>query len=345
MAQHILIIRFSSAGDIVLTSPFLRAVRRRYPDAHVDFAVKREFASLVEHSPYVDRVVALEPDAGIRTLMRLKSDLIAECRGEYDIVVDLHDSLRSRHLRFGLGRTLAVVRKPTLAKWLLVHRKIDRLRPIVPIPLRYLEAGRELGLEDDGRGLELHLGGAMSPVAAISERPTVAIAPGARHFTKQWPIEHYNTLARTMHTERGARIVLLGAESDRASCAAIAAGIPDAINLAGRTALLESAAAIDACDVVVTNDSAMAHIAAARQRPVVAIFGSTVRQFGFAPFRVESRIIENEGLYCRPCTSIGRDACPEGHFRCMREIAPDRVSLAAYDLMHALERRSDQPAR
>lgn len=330
--MKILVIRFSSAGDIILTSPFLRALRRRYPEARVDFAIKEEFAPLVEHSPHVDRLIRLPAGAGLRVLMRLKSTLIAEIGGEYDIVFDLHDSLRSRHLRFGLGRQVSVVRKPTLAKWLLVRRKIDRLQPIVPIALRYLETGRSFGIEDDGDGLELHVGGTLAPITSSPGRPTIGIAPGARHYTKRWPAERFRALAESLVATTNARVVLFGAEGDRGLCADIARGLPDSVNLAGRSTLLEAAAACDVCDVIVTNDSAMSHVAAARRRPVVAIFGSTVRQFGFAPFRTPSVVVENEGLYCRPCTSIGRESCPETHFRCMLELDVDRVAHAVREI-------------
>jgi heptosyltransferase-2 len=324
--MRVLVIRFSSAGDIILTSPFLRALRRRYPEAEVHFAVKEEFASLVAHSPHVDRVVRLPRGAGVGALLRLKSALIAEVGGEYDVVFDLHDSLRSRHMRFGMGRRTAIVRKPTLAKWLLVRRKIDRLQPIVAIPERYLETGRDMGIVDDGDGLELHIGDTLAPIAAAPGRLTVGLAPGARHFTKRWPADRWRALAEDL-AGSGARLVLFGSDDERELCAAIARGL-DAMNLAGRSTLLESAAACDVCDVVVTNDSAMSHVAAARRRPVVAIFGSTVRQFGFAPFRTPSEIVENAGLYCRPCSTIGRDRCPEGHFRCMLELPIDAVSGA-----------------
>lgn len=323
--MKILVIRFSSAGDIILTSPFLRALRSRFPDATVHYAIKEEFAPLVRHSPHVDRLIELATGSGFGALMRLKSSLIAEVDGAYDIVFDLHDSLRSRHLRFGLGRELSVIRKPALAKWLLVNRKVDRMSPPVPIPLRYLQTGAAFGIADDGGGLELHLGNTLSPIVATLDRLTIAIAPGARHFTKRWPVDRYRALAHMLAREHNARIILLGGADDRTDCATIADGLTDVINLAGRVSMLESAAACESCDVVVTNDSAMSHVAAARRRPVVAIFGSSVQQFGFAPFRTESTVAENQGLYCRPCSSIGRSMCPEGHFRCMLEIAPETV--------------------
>lgn len=323
--MKILVIRFSSAGDIILTSPFIRALRRRYPGGEIHYLTKRAFAPLVEHSPHLNRVIAMEPGTGLGGLARLKSSLIRDNGGDYDIVFDLHDSLRSRYVRFGLGRSVATIVKPTLAKWLLVRRKVNRLRPIVPIPLRYLAVGAPFGLEDDGLGLELHLGPTLAPILPDG-RPTIAMAPGARHMTKQWPPEYFVELGRRLASGHGARIVLLGSPDERELAEEIATAIGhDATNLAGRTTFLEAAAALDAADVAVTNDSAMAHIAAARGRPVVALFGSTVQEFGFAPFRTPSTVVEVEGLPCRPCTTIGREACPLGHFRCMREILPERV--------------------
>jgi heptosyltransferase-2 len=333
--MKILVIRFSSAGDIVLTTPFLRAVRRRFPEAEIHFMTKRAFAPLVEHSPHLNRIIAIESGWGLRELAAMKAGLRRENGGDYDILFDLHNSLRSRYVRRGLARSVAVFRKPTLAKWLLVHRKIDRLTPVIPIPLRYLAVGAPFGLVDDGEGAEIVLGATHSPISPVAGRPTIALAPGARHMTKQWPPEYFIRLGQRLIDEHDARIVLVGSPDERDLAARIASALRgEVIDLTGRTTLLEAAAALDACDLAVTNDSAMAHIAAARKRPVVAIFGSTVQQFGFAPFRTRSTVVEVEGLYCRPCTSIGRDACPEGHFRCMREIDAERVMIAAMSIMN-----------
>ncbi len=332
--NNILVIRFSSAGDIILTSLFMRALRRRFPQAKIHFAVRREFLPLVEHSPCVDRVIAVERGDGLRDLARLKSRLMADVRGDYDIVFDLHDSLRSRYFRFALGKELAVVRKPTLKKRLLVRFKKNLLRPIVPIPELYLAVGAPYGVTNDGKGLDLHLGTSWSPIAAIEGRPTVALAPGSQHATKQWPAERYAALGTLLADRLDARIVLLGSPGERDLCGEIASRIKgETINLAGRTTLLEAAAALDACDALVSNDSALAHVAAARKRPVAAIFGSTVQEFGFAPYGTRSIVVENEGLYCRPCTTIGRESCPEKHFRCMIDLEVERVYEGVAGLM------------
>lgn len=325
----ILVIRFSSAGDIILTSLFLRVLRKRYPEATIHYLTKEEFAPLVEHSPYIDRVITIARGARLRDLARLKSDLIRTNGDDYDIVFDLHNSIRSRYFRFGMGKETGVVRKPTFKKWLLVRFKKNLLQPITTIPELYLAAGTRFGLENDGEGLDLFTGNAFSPIARLEDAPTYALAPGARHETKRWPAEYFVELGQRLVAERNARIVLLGTPEERTLCGIIAARIgPQAINLAGRTTLLEAAAAIDECEAVISNDSAIGHVAAARKRPVVAIFGSTVREFGFAPYGTRSIVVENEGLYCRPCTTIGRESCPEGHFRCMKEIVPADVAIA-----------------
>jgi heptosyltransferase-2 len=330
----ILVIRFSSAGDIILTSLFLRALRNRFPEAQIHYITKKEFAPLVEHSPYINRIITIERRWGIRALARLKSKLLHENGGDYDIVFDLHNSLRSRYFRATIGRQMVAFQKPTVRKWLLVKRKINRLRPIVPIPERYLAVGEHFGLRNDARGLDLFIGNTFSPVVPLEGRPTIAFAPGARHATKQWLPEYFAELGNRLVHEHDARIILMGAPDERDLCGTIAAGIAgDTVNLAGRTSLTESAAAIDACDAVVTNDSAMAHVAAARKRPVVAIFGSTVQEFGFAPYGTASFVVENKGLYCRPCTTIGRADCPERHFRCMREVTVEMVMSSVERLL------------
>lgn len=332
-----LVIRFSSAGDIILTSLFVRALRKRYPDAEIHYLTKHEFAPLVEHSPYLNRVITLGNDAGMRDLARLKSEMIRENGGDYDVVFDLHNSLRSRYARAGLGKELAIFHKPTFKKWLLVKRKINRLRPVVPIPERYLKVGARHNLTNDGEGLDLFIGNTLSPIAPQPGRLTIALAPGAKHATKRWLADNFAALGTMLSGDYGARIVLLGSAAEQDLCAGIDRSIGgESVNLAGRTTLLETAAVMDSCDLVVANDSALTHIAAARKRPVITIFGSTVQEFGFAPYGTRCTIIEHTGLYCRPCTTIGRDACPEGHFRCMREISVGDVLEASRGLVGAV---------
>ena len=310
-----LVIRFSSAGDILLTSLFVRALRTRYPDGEIHFLTKRSFASLVENSPHLNVVHTIDDHATLGEALTLRRSLLAE---QYDAVFDLHNSLRSRIVRFGLGKSRAVFRKPTFRKWLLVKFKINRLRPPVPIPERYLAVGKEYGLQNDGRGLEFFTGAVNSPLPDDLPRPFIALAPGARHFTKRWPAERYAELAKKLLARHGGTIVLLGGPDELSICREVeekAGG--NTLNLAGKTSLPEAAAIIDKCALVIANDSALGHVAAACNVPVLSIFGSTVEEFGFAPYSGKARVVQTPELACRPCTTIGRAECPKGHFACM----------------------------
>jgi len=207
--------------------------------------------------------------------------------------------------------------------------------------LRMLDAGRSLGISDDGGGLDFPVDQAVEQrVKRLidAEIPgnrggLIGLAPGARHFTKRWLTDRWSELARILVEKHHAAIVVLGGEDDHELGAKVANDLGDrARNYAGRLTLAESAAVLSHCRALITNDTGVLHMAAARQIPVVAIFGPTVRAFGFYPFRVPNRIVERS-LYCRPCTTKGSARCPLGHFRCMKEIAPADVLFAYEDLM------------
>ncbi len=328
--MKILVIRFSSAGDILLASPFLRALRRRFPEAEIDMLTKDRFRELIEGSPSISRVITLEAGTSFSDLLTLRRNLRRE---GYDFVFDLHNSLRSRIVRFGLGDRRSVFRKPTFRKWLLVRFKINLLRPIVPVPERYLRVGESVGLENDGRGLDFFPGDATSPVRDDLPRPIIALAPGARHFTKRWPAEKFGELGRRLLDEFGGSLVLLGGPDEVGICGEVEkliAAEHHVLNLSGRTTFPEAACALEQSSLLVTNDSALAHLGAACSVPVVTIFGSTVEEFGFVPYTEDGIVVQNPGLPCRPCTTIGRAECPLGHFRCMNDIEVDDVLEAVH---------------
>lgn len=347
--MKVLVIRLSSVGDIILTSLAVRALRNAFPEAALDVLVKESFAPLYTFSPHVDTVRTIPDNAGLNDAAEVRRSLM---RIEYDIVVDLHNSLRSRLIRFGLGSKRYVFGKPTLRKRLLVATKINLLRPIRPIPLRYLDACRPLNLTDDGKGLELFSKEPSVRVDTmrVSHHPIVALATGARHATKRWPPERFAELGRRIVDKLGGSIVLLGSPEESELCGEIERAIdrPGSVrNVAGAGSILDAADIISQCDLVVANDSALAHVAAARKKPAVSIFGSTVEEFGFVPFGTAVRVVQVDGLSCRPCTSIGRDDCPLGHFKCMRLIAVDDVMSAVESLLKetSATRGSASPSR
>jgi heptosyltransferase-2 len=333
-----LIVRFSSVGDIVLSSLLVRVFRRRFPHAQIDYLVKAEYAGLVRGNPNISRVIELPVGATFSDLRNIRQKILAS---GYDLIIDIHDSLRSRYVSLG-GKRVLRFRKRKLARFLLVRFKWDLYAWFGGAPgvaERYLETLHPIGVTSDGGGLELFLDkqdhlkaqAILHASQVPPETAMIGIAPSTRHANKQWPAERFAETIFTLLHDQNATCILFGSETERARCDAIMRQVlsaaPDArvINTAGSLSLTEAAALMDRCSVVLTNDSGPMHIAAARKRGVVALFGPTVRQFGFFPYGTESIVLERSALGCRPCTHIGLSSCPKGHFRCLKEIEPDLV--------------------
>lgn len=339
-----LVIRFSSIGDVVLTSPLLRVLRSRFPKSQIDFLTRKEYADLVRFNPNVNLTYEFDTSEGFAGLRRMKKTLKEE---GYDLVVDLHNSIRSRFVRSMRGVKAVVVDKRIPERTLLVKFKKNSYAGIVPVADRYLETLGEYGISSDGKGAELHLPdevlfGVASRVAKLHLNRfehVLGICPFARHATKEWPAERYAEVGRRFVAEKAGAVMIFGGKADVPRATALSAalrshaGSERVIDWTGELTLAESAAALQYCDVVVTNDSGLMHMAAAMQRRVVALFGSTVEEFGFFPPRNTSVVIEQKDLACRPCSHIGRDTCPEGHFRCMLDTSVESVWKAVLEMM------------
>jgi len=335
--NKILVLRFSSIGDIVLSSPLLRVLRKRFPQSQIDYVTRKEYAELVRSNQNINYTYEFDVGEGFSGLRALKKKIQNE---GYDLLIDIHGSLRSRYVRSFLGSVLLVtINKREKERAALIKHKKDLYKDAVPVWQRYIEAVEQFDIRDDGKGLELHIpdeilfgiSGRMAGLNLNHYEKVVGLCPTARHMTKCWPKERFLELGARLARDRDAKVLLFGGIADADYCDGIAraidgiAGTGRADNLSGKFSLLESAAAMDYCDVVVTNDSGLMHLAEARQRNLVAVFGSTVRQFGFFPQNKNSVVVERTGLSCRPCSHIGRSSCPEGHFRCMNEISVDVV--------------------
>ncbi len=323
----ILIIRLSSIGDILLATPFLRQARIKFPDAVIDFVIKDRFIDLVQYNPHVNRIFSVNEKEGLSGLLELRKLLIAN---NYDYVFDLHNNFRSRILTFGMKARISRIHKDKLKRALLVYTKINLYKQVTPIPLRYLKVGENAGIADDFNGLEIfwknHIEEGLSLVVdkRLLRKPFVALAPGAGFKTKQWPLEYFRELIETIEKKHRLPIVILGSKAEEERFKLLE--ISDAVhNLAGKLTLLESAIILSKAKVLISNDSGLMHMATAVKVPVLAIFGSTVKEFGFFPFRAQSKVIENQALWCRPCSHIGRNHCPLIHFKCMKDIKPMMV--------------------
>jgi lipopolysaccharide heptosyltransferase II len=311
--NRILIIRLSSLGDILLTTPIIRAMKKKYPSAKIDFVVRNDFVDAIKHNPFINKIYSYLKDNPVA----VKKELVAQT---YDLVFDLQDNWRSRILTNELKAPIHRIYKPTFKKLLLVWTKINLLKDSKSITQRYAESA---GLTLDQSGLELFIPAGIKP-NLFDGKKYIGFCPGAKHFTKRWPAENFIILGNEL-TKEGYTIVLFGGNSERELCNIISSKINDSINLRNDDQLLQLAADMKKCSLIVTNDSGLMHVASAVNVPVVAIFGSTVTEFGFSPYGVRNIILENKVLSCRPCSHIGRDDCPKKHFRCMIDIKPNFV--------------------
>jgi lipopolysaccharide heptosyltransferase II len=332
-----LVIRFSSIGDIVLASPLIRVLRTQFPSSQIDFVVRKEYAELVRYNPSLNIIYEYDAQTGLRGLRHLKKRIQSE---KYDLVVDIHNSLRSRYLRSCIGvENAAIVDKRIFARTMLVKFKKNIYKAIVSVVDRYIEPVKFAGIENDAQGLEIFIpdetmfkvSGKMSSLKLHTYKKVIGFCPSAKHATKRWPEERFIETGIRLVNDLNAKVLIFGGRNDSILCSTIANAInknshsEDAVEFSRQFSLLETSAAMQFCDVVLTNDSGLMHIAAAMKKKIVAVFGSTVEEFGFYPVGTECTILERKKLDCRPCSHIGRDSCPEGHFRCMKEIQVDEV--------------------
>ena len=340
-----LIIRFSSIGDVVLTTPLLRVLRSRFPKSQIDFVTRKEYAELIRTNPNLNLTYEFNTSTGFAGLRKLKERLKNE---RYDLVVDLHNNLRSRYLRSMLEvGEIVVVDKRVPERTLLVKLKKNKYDRIVPVADRYIETLKGQGIHPDGRGAELHLPdevlfGTASRIAKLRLNRfehVIGLCPFARHMTKEWPAERFAEIGLRFVKETDGAVMVFGGSQDIVRSAAVSAPIKAktqedrVIDFTGQLTLAETAASMQYCDVVVTNDSGLMHIAAAMQKRSVAVFGSTVEEFGFFPPKMTSLVVEQKGLRCRPCSHIGRNVCPEEHFRCMLDTDVETVWLAVSEML------------
>lgn len=316
--SRLLVVRFSSLGDVVLTTPLLRAIHRAHPDAHVTLVTKERYAPLFTASPYVTRVVALGAAEPLRAFAE-------RVRAPYDARLDLHGSLRSHALRRLVGGRWTTYRKRRWRRRLLIAFKVDLLRRVPPVAERYFDAARALDVVPDGAPAEIHVSpDARRAAEAYGPAGAVVLAPGARQATRRWPPERWRALARALRAAGHVPVAVGTAEERRWLD-------DDAVIPAYGLPLDVMAAVIARARVAVAHDSGPMHLATAVGTPVVALFGPTVPSMGFAPYRAAARVVERT-LPCRPCSAFGGPVCPRGHHRCMIDIAPDAVARAVAEL-------------
>lgn len=332
---RILVIQTAFLGDVVLTTPLFRALRRLYPAARLEALVTPGAAPLLEEDPSLDSVVSYakrSEDGFVKILQKIKAR-------HFDLLLAPHRSYRTALLSVLSGVPLRVGFADAGFSW-SYHRRVPRPLALHEVD-RNLELVRGLGACPEPQDRVLHVGYTEAEAAMVADvlaragvearAPVAGLCPGSVWATKRWLPEGFAAVGRGLR-ERGYRVVVLGGPGDREVAEEVCAGIgPEAVQAAGTTPLKALAAWMDRLELLVTNDSSPVHVAAARGTPTVAVFGATTRALGFAPFHGASRVVEAD-LDCRPCGLHGGKSCPRGHFRCMREVSPEAVLRACDEL-------------
>ncbi len=321
-----LIIRFSSIGDIVLTSPVIRCLKKQVPDSEIHFLVKDSFRSVVEYNPYIDKLNVLAHSWEL---------MIEELKAEnYDYIIDLHHNVRTLKVKQALNVKSFSFYKLNVEKYIYTSLKINIL-PKIHIVDRYLKTVESFNVKNDGAGLDYFI----SPKEEIKKEDIpashhagyIACAIGAAHFTKRWPVHKWKEFCEKMDHP----VILVGGKEDAANGDEIAStDTVKVYNACGKFSINESADLIKKAKIVISNDTGMMHIAAAYKRPLISLWGNTVPSFGMYPYYGSSfnaniyDIIQVNKLWCRPCSKIGYNKCPLGHFKCMEKIEVDAVLAA-----------------
>lgn len=311
--MKVLIIRFSSIGDIVLTSAVTRCVHEQIENSEVHFLTKAQFAFLVNNNPHISKVHPFDNSLK-QTLQTLKQE-------KYDLIIDLHKSLRSRYFIKHLSAKSISFNKLNYKKWLFTKLKLNRL-PEKHLVDRYFDSLRKIKVFNDSKGLEYHYGNKDLFKAKLNDytnKPYIIIAIGGTYLTKKLPnkkiIEIVNELSDS-------KVILIGGKEDSENATSIinTSKHPNCMNACGKISVDESAYLIEHAHHVISHDTGMMHIAAAFQKPLSLVWGNTHPSFGMFPYGYEDNsIVHNHEvkLDCRPCSKLGFDKCPKGHFNCM----------------------------
>jgi len=311
----ILIIRFSSIGDIVLTTPVIRCAKKQL-HAEVHFLTKPQYAAVLQENPYIDRIITLK--SSISETMR---DIRREA---YDLVIDLHNNIRSRLISSVSGSPAIRYDKLNLLKWLMVRFKLNRLPIGKHLVDRYFESLHICGITDDGMGLDYFIrqDDADAAIQMVSQLKFQVLILGATYYTKRIPVRKCEEIISASPLPT----VLLGGKDVSETARELAEKLPQSVvNFCGVINLGTSAAIMQKAQKVYSGDTGLMHIAAALQKELIVLWGSTIPEFGMYPYYGKNNVpksihLEVKGLACRPCSKLGFAKCPEKHFRCMNDI-------------------------
>lgn len=319
MKVKFLVIRFSSIGDIVLTSPVVRCLKQQVDNAEIHFVTKKKYTCILHANPYVEKVHAYNDNM---------SYLIQQLEIEkFDYIIDLHYNLRSNRIKRSLKIPSFSFNKLGWKKMFLIRFKIDRL-PRVHVVDRYLETVSVFDVKNDGKGLDYYIPEddifKQEDLPAPFQKGYVAIVIAGTYHTKKYPVEKVSEVCQKINHP----VILLGGKSEfDEGERVLSQSKGNVLNYAGKIRLNQSASLVRDARVVLSNDTGLMHIAAAFKKKILSFWGNTVPLFGMIPYQADpaSKIMEVESLKCRPCSKLGHKKCPKKHFKCMMEIPVNEV--------------------
>ena len=331
-----LILRFSSIGDIVLTTPVVRCLKKKFPEAEIHYATKKAFQSILQHNPYLTKVHVLNGSV---------QELVKELKQQqFDYVIDLHHNQRTLLIKTLLGVKSFSFDKINFEKWLISNLKINRL-PHVHIVDRYLATCQTMGVENDGEGLDYfippHEEVDIKSLPPAFHNGYVGWVIGAKQNTKKFPAHKIANALSQIHVP----VLLLGGKEDADSAEQImeTTNHPNVYSACGKYTLNESASLVRQADIIVTNDTGLMHIAAAFKKSIISIWGNTIPGFGMGPYYGQNHApvaassklvqqVEMLDLACRPCSKLGYESCPKGHFNCMNLIDESAIAKVVNEM-------------
>lgn len=312
--KKILVIRFSSIGDLVLTTPVIRALKTQL-NADVHVVTKKAFAPVLNANPYISKVHSFSND-----IEEVKEGLKNE---DFDLVVDLHNNLRSLRLKAFLKKPSTVFSKINVRKFMAVNLKMRKLLPEKHIVQRYMESVKHLGVKEDGKGLDFFL--TSDDKVEIQHKIYSVLVAGGSYFTKKIPLQKMMEICDIIQHP----ILVLGGKEEAFEMKVLEEKFKHVENLCGKLSLGQSAFVIKNAKQVISSDTGLMHIAAAFDKKIISLWGNTIPEFGMSPYlpNKENKILEVKDLSCRPCSKLGFKKCPKGHFRCMLEIDLKKAGL------------------
>jgi ADP-heptose:LPS heptosyltransferase len=316
--MKILVIRFSSMGDIIYTTPVVRCLKKQLAGAQVHFITKPAFKYIYDNNPYVDKLLLLKPSL---------SDTITDIKAEgYDFIIDLHNNLRTTIIKLRTGIKSYTYKKQTIRKWLSLKFNL-KLVPPTHLVDRYMQAVKFLGVTNDGQPIDYYIKAdhkLADLLPPTHQNNYVAFVIGATHFTKRMPNDKIISICQELKHP----VVLLGGNDVKANGDEITATIgPNIYNACGKTSLDESVFLVSQSATVIGFDTGLTHIAEAFNKPIVSVWGGTVPELlGVQPYMVKDVLVAGIDLYCRPCSKFGLEKCPLGHFKCMKEIPEEPIT-------------------